>query len=107
MILDPNRKGIEVFYSNKLRVLDGGLEECTGWILEVSLCEPDDYDEDELKRDMNNRECHIVFFDNKKYVQYNDNKFYLDCNGFGGMWKDYFKRIGLEVDKLDVKRIRL
>ncbi len=106
MFLDPNKKGIEVWYDDKMRNLVGGVEECVKWILEVSIDEyrPDD-EWQQVILELNR--WNLVEFKDKKYVQLSPGEFLLDCHGFGRMWADYFEKINLKYKEVDIKRIKL
>ena len=106
MFLDPNKKGIEVWYNDKMRNLVGGVEDCVEWIIEVSLEEFDQHDEWQQEV-LKYEEWSPVYFKDKKYVQYSKNIFMLDCNGFGRIWADYFEKINLKYKEVDIKRINL
>ena len=108
MFLDPNRNGIEVWYSNKMRNLQGGIEECTKWIIDVSFEKYDPNDKylvEEVKEALKHNQCSFVYFKNDKYIQYES--IMLDTNGLGKLWADYFDKIGFRYEKVDVKRVKL
>jgi len=108
MFLDPTGNGIEIWYDDKMRNLVGHIEQCTKYIIDISMevyNESDDELVKEVKSMLKHKECNFVWFKGKKYIQYKEVK--LDTNGFGRLWADYFNKIGLKFLKVDVKRINL
>ena len=100
MILDPNRKGVDIYYHNKLRCLEGSPEVCLDYIIKLA-CDVIDY----YSESKNLYQDGGLNYKGKHYIQLS--KIVLDCNCIGRVYVDLFGRIGLKYDKLDVKRIML
>jgi len=100
IILDPSRDGLEILYDNKLTNIVGLPEKCIDWLIRVSCGVLEITSSKEIYEGSN-------FFEYKGRTWEQLSKLYLDINGIGRVYANILDEIGIEFEKLDVKRVNL